>query len=66
MAKGSTGVVRERRVGMVLEPVTDLELLDHAGHAHLVLLREAVQVAQHALVHVAAAAAAAAEEEEES
>ena len=36
---------------MVLEPVTDLELLDHGGHAHLVLLGEAVQVAEHALVH---------------
>ena len=38
-------------MGMVLEPVTDLELLDHGGHAHLVLLGEAVQVAEHALVH---------------
>ena len=33
------------------EPVADLELVDHGGHAHLVLLGEAVQVAQHALVH---------------
>lgn len=49
----STGVVRERRVGLVHEPVTDLKLLDHGGHAHLVLLREAVHVAQHALVHAA-------------
>ena len=38
-------------MGMVLEPVTDLELLYHGGHAHLVLLGEAVQVAEHALVH---------------
>ena len=38
-------------MGMVLEPVTDLELLDHGGHAHLVLLGEAIQVAKHALVH---------------
>lgn len=38
-------------MGMVLKPVTDLELVDHGGHAHLVLLGEAVQVAQHAFVH---------------
>jgi hypothetical protein len=29
----------------------NLELVNHGGHAHLVLLREAIQVSEHALVH---------------
>ena len=32
-------------------PVTHLELFDHGGHAHLVLVGEVVEVAEHALVH---------------
>jgi hypothetical protein len=32
-------------------PVADLELVDHDGHAHLVLLGEVVEVAEHTLVH---------------
>jgi hypothetical protein len=42
------GTVREANVWS--EPVADLELVNHGGHAHLVLLREAIQVSEHALV----------------
>jgi hypothetical protein len=47
--QGLGGIVREAKVWS--EPVPDLELVHHGGHAHLVLLREAVQVSEHALVH---------------
>jgi hypothetical protein len=47
--QGLGDIVREAKVWP--EPVADLELVDHGGHAHLVLLREAVQVSEHALVH---------------
>jgi hypothetical protein len=33
------------------QTIADLELVDHGRHAHLVLLRETVEVAEHALVH---------------